>query len=157
VLRPYAGWSENVEALLGRFVDVSWAYRFGPPGQDLIAFALEDGEGRPLARAFRQPTGRAASAVAETADRLGLEGTLRALGPDSADVALALRARRFVDGVRVHVEGYLPDDDAFALEPGREHVIRLRPDAGGPGGLPRGHLTALNLAGRLALDVEAQS
>src|SRR6202044_3363022 len=27
--------ARNLESLLGRFVDLSWAYRFGPPSQDL--------------------------------------------------------------------------------------------------------------------------
>ena len=31
----------DVEALLGRFVDAAWAYRFGPPAHDLIVASLE--------------------------------------------------------------------------------------------------------------------
>ena len=52
--------ARNVEALLGRFVDVSWAYRFGPPAQDLIVFSLERerGGGQLLSRRrFASPPG----------------------------------------------------------------------------------------------------
>ena len=41
--------------MLGRFVDASWAYRFGPPAQDLIVAGIErdSGEGtRLVSQAF---------------------------------------------------------------------------------------------------------
>src|SRR5205807_213638 len=57
VLEPRHVRSENVEALLGRFVDASWAYRFGPPAQDLIAVTLERGA-EVLSQSFRFPAGR---------------------------------------------------------------------------------------------------
>jgi beta-mannosidase len=63
-LEGHSGWSGNVEALLGRFVDAAWAYRFGPPAQDLVVLSLEQegAEGTALERsdedAPRPPTGR---------------------------------------------------------------------------------------------------
>jgi hypothetical protein len=39
-LAPHSATEVNTEELLGRFVDVSWAYRFGPPAQGVIVVSL---------------------------------------------------------------------------------------------------------------------
>jgi len=145
----------NVEGLLGRFVDVAWAYRFGPPAQDLIAVSLEgaedgaDGAGRPLvSQAFRFPAGRPLDP--RPAAALGLAGALR----DAGDGRLELRVRstRFAYGVRVDVPGYAPADDAFGVEPGHERVVALSAGAGADGAPPSAWLTAANLAGRVRIE-----
>ena len=166
--------TRNVEAMLGRFVDVAWAYRFGPPVQDLVAVTLErdrgDGPAELISQSFRFPGGRR-PADQRTADALGLEAVVEAVpgvGP-----ALRVRSARFAYGVRAEVPGFIPADDAFGVEPGHERVIALSPapvaagepggaggepggaggEPGGAGGEPggAGSLTALNLAGRLRL------
>ena len=58
-LEPHGGCHHDVEELLGRFVDVSWAYRFGPPTQDLVALSLEDAAHRRAALAVLPPSRRA--------------------------------------------------------------------------------------------------
>ena len=72
---PPTGRSARLEALLGRFVDASWAYRFGPPAQDLIVASIEkerdDGAPDLISQATYFPDGRP-SAV-EDPDRLGIE------------------------------------------------------------------------------------
>ncbi|MEO9174405.1 MAG: glycoside hydrolase family 2 protein, partial [Gaiellales bacterium] len=70
----------GVEALLGRFVDAAYAYRFGPRGHDLVVASVRaDGDDVPGLVHVRhlgpRPTRR------ETTARLGLTGTLDAL-PD---------------------------------------------------------------------------
>jgi beta-mannosidase len=40
-LPPHSSVTHNVEALLGRFVDASYAYRFGPPGHHVVVASLE--------------------------------------------------------------------------------------------------------------------
>ena len=143
-LAPHTSESHNVESLLGRFVDAAWAYRFGPPAQDLIVLSLEDRSGREprlVSQAVRHPAGR--PLALETAATLGL----------SAEVdrdRLVLRSRRYVHGVRVAIEGHRPDDDCFALEPGRVRTVALRAGAA-DAPAPRGQLTALNLRGTLAV------
>ncbi|MDQ6745074.1 MAG: glycoside hydrolase family 2 protein, partial [Actinomycetota bacterium] len=59
-LEPHCACSLNLETVLGRFVDVGWAYRFGPPGQDLVVLSLERAGEPPevLGQAFRLPVGR---------------------------------------------------------------------------------------------------
>ena len=139
----------DVEALLGRFVDVSWAYRFGPPAQDVVVFSLERGDGEDaelLSQSFRLPAGR--PLLREPASRLGLAATLTPAGDEPA--VLTVRTRRFAHGVRVHVPGFDPSDDAFSVEPGGERRIELT-RAAGDAPADRGALTALNLIGRVAI------
>jgi beta-mannosidase len=150
VLEPRHVRSENVEALLGRFVDASWAYRFGPPAQDLIAVSLERGA-KTLSQTFRFPAGR--PIARQSASELGLSAAIARIGSD-AGARLTVSSKRFAYGVRVRVRGYVPDDDAFSLEPGRTREVGLRPTgepADGPTGAT-GHLTALNLSGRVAVE-----
>ena len=63
---------------------------------------------------------------------------------------LTVRTRRFAHGVRVHVPGFDPSDDAFSVEPGGERRIELT-RAAGDAPADRGALTALNLIGRVAI------
>jgi beta-mannosidase len=150
VLAPHSHCAYNVEDLLGHFVDVSWAYRFGAPGQDVVVCSLEraDGErGEPLSQSFRFPAGR--PLVRESTSRLGLEATLTALDHDSA--RLAVRSRRLAYGVRVAMPGFQPCDDAFCVEPGgeRQIVLRRTSERSLTGGV--GVVTALNANGRLSV------
>src|SRR5262249_31953576 len=60
-VREHSTATFGVEEILGRFVDVSCAYRFGPPSHDLIAVSLHRRRGDPaIAQSFRFPTGRTA-------------------------------------------------------------------------------------------------
>ena len=150
-LGPHGGRAENIEELFGRFVDLSWSYRFGPPAQDLIVLSLENSdERRPLSQSFRFPAGR--TARAESAAQLGLSATLR--GQESGAATVSVTSRRLAYGVRLHVPGFAPEDDAFGVEPGHARVIELRRlDADADGGRITGHVTALNLTGRIPVEV----
>ena len=154
--------TRGVESLIGRFVDVSWAYRFGPPAQDLIVLSLErerdldeererDGGWDLISQAFRFPAGR--PHTTQSATSLGLSGVLRRDGDRRA--WLTVSSTRFAYGVRTQVPGYVPDDDAFGVEPGRERVLRLTATEEPPAA-PAGSLTALNLAGRASITVVAE-
>ena len=142
----------DVEQLLGRFVDASWAYRFGPPPHDLLVASLErqDEQGYELlSQSFRFPAGR--PTASESADRLGLVAEAEALA--DATVRVRVQSRRFAYGVRVHVPGFTADDDAFSIEPQGERIVllRSREPAGEYSG---GALTALNLDGRLRIQTQ---
>ena len=146
-LLPHETAERNVETLLGRFVDVAWAYRFGPPAQDLIVASLErDRDGIPelVSQAMRFPAGR--PLAAEPAARLGLEAVAARRGDGSA--LLTVSSRRLAYGVRVHAPGFAADDDAFSIEPGAARQVVLRPREPGAS-LEGAGLTALNLAGRI--------
>jgi beta-mannosidase len=154
LLDPHSILAENVESLLGRFVDVSWAYRFGPPAQDLIVLTLEDASRGILSQSFRLPAGRPTRR--EAPEDLAMRATFEHI--DDRHACLTVAARRFLYEVRVLIPGFLPADDAFSVEPGRPRQVRLRrvgqgmhgpAIAAAPGGL--GHVTALNLDGRVTV------
>jgi beta-mannosidase len=146
---PHSVIERDVEALLGRFVDVSWAYRFGPAAHDLVAMSLERPLAAPgpasevLSQSFVLP-GRSLL-PRESAAHLGLEAALER--DDEGALRLVVGARRFVHGLHVDVPGFAADDDCFSLEPGGERRVTLRPRADAPAA-PAATITALNLAGR---------
>ena len=135
-LPPHGHASRNVEGLLGRFVDVNWAYRFGPPVHDAVVASLEAADGSLLSQAFRFPLGR--PIAEQTAEELGLVARLEGS-------TVQLESRRVVHGIRLHLSGARAADDAFSLEPGRARVVALdRAPA-------EARLTALNLDQPLVL------
>jgi beta-mannosidase len=151
-LPPHSVRQWNIETLLGHFVDASWAYRFGPPQQDLIVVSLEAGERDHttlISQAMRFPAGRPQET--ETSTRMGLQADVG----EQADGMLRLRVRtgRLAYGVRVHVPGFTPTDDAFSVEPGRERIVQLLPRLA-EATFAGGALTAVNLRGRIAVELE---
>jgi len=145
--------SYDVESILGRFVDVGWAYRFGPPGHDLVVASLETGS-EPgaglISQAFRFPIARPLRR--ERVAALGLEARVERAGEHRA--RLLVSSRRVVHGLRVEAAGWIPDDDALTLEPGVTRELRLTAvpagaEAAAEVAAPRVILTALNLADRL--------
>jgi beta-mannosidase len=152
-LPAHGSGSWDVEALLGHFVDASWAYRFGPPAQDLIVISLEgkalEGPGQRgqlLSQAVRFPAGRPLSR--EPASRLGLSAHADEL--EGGSVNLTIHSDRLAYGVRLHTPGFAADDNAFSVEPGRGRSVVLRPRQEGQQ-LAEGWLTALNLQGRVKI------
>ncbi|MFL5845661.1 MAG: glycosyl hydrolase 2 galactose-binding domain-containing protein [Solirubrobacteraceae bacterium] len=133
---PHDTIARDVEGMLGHFVDASWAYRFGPPQQDVVVASLER-DGALLAQDFRFPAGR--PLTAESAEELGLQTQLEG-------GVLTVSARRLVYDLRVAAPGSLASDDAFSVEPGgaRRIVLDPAPAAGVT-------LTALNLAGTVTV------
>lgn len=148
-LPPHSSWSLAAEALLGRFVDASYAFRFGPPGHDLVAASLRrESEETPFAQCFRFPVGPPAQR--EPISRFGLSGHA-AMRPGGA-IEVLLRSQRFVWGVRLAAPGFLADDAYFGLEPGVPRRIVLAPllTEDRP---PAITLTALNAEGRFPVPI----
>jgi beta-mannosidase len=135
-LAPHATCTRDAEAILGRFADAAWSYRFGPPGHDALVASLEHGTGEPLGQAFRFPAG---PPVAR--GELGLQASAEPAADGS--VRLTVTARRTAWGVRIAAPGFAADDAGFSLEPGRPRTVTLRPCE--PGGRFAGAtVTALN-------------
>jgi beta-mannosidase len=142
-VEPHGSFTDSLERLLGHFVDASWAYRFGPPAQDLIVVSLER-EGHVLSQSFRFPAGRPVQR--EPASRLGVCAVL-------CEAKLTVSSKRLLYGVHVNVPGFEASDGAFSVEPGHDRELELtRPtEVAGPAS---GSVTALNLAGRVAIEHE---
>ena len=109
-------------ALLGRFVDANWAYRFGPPAVSLAVatLALADGRRLPPACWF------APGALRRPHPEIGLAARSEP-GTDPARRRLRLRAGRAAWGVHFDADGWSASDEFFHLPPGHEVVVDFEP------------------------------
>jgi beta-mannosidase len=141
----------GVEEILGHFVDASYAYRFGPPGHDLVVVSLfHNGADVPFGQSFRFSTQRPVQRSPISEVGLSAESTSKSDGT----VALLVTSRRFAWGVRVTSPGYLPDDCYFGIEPGGKRLVTLTPT--GDELVPaRPIITAINAEGRFAAPVSS--
>jgi beta-mannosidase len=152
-IAPHATLTFAVEEILGRFLDVAHAYRFGPPGHDLIATSLHTKRGDvPFAQAFRFSAERISvrCPIAE----LGLTAQAGVL--DDGAIELLFDTRRFAYGVRAAASGWMPNDAYFGIEPGVTRRIFLRPLQ--PGAAPPSiTVTAINAEGSLPVAIERRA
>lgn len=125
-------------ALLGGFLDVSYAYRFGAPQHHVTVATLRAADGRALGEAFHFPVGRKAARFPD------VQVTARC-ARDGDGWSLELGADGFVQSVRVEAPGYRAGDGGFHLLAGRPKVVRLVPAPGAPP-VPSGEVRALSLA-----------
>ena len=58
---PRTTWTGDVETILGRWVDVAYTYRFGPPAHDLVTAELRGEDSELVGVARRFPLGRKAA------------------------------------------------------------------------------------------------
>jgi beta-mannosidase len=128
----------EADRLLGRFHDVNYAYRFGPPPHDIVVATLLDHERRVVSEAYYF-IGASEPAMLANADVRAV-----AVRVDGDRYELTLRSDRFLHGVTLDVAGYLPEDDSFHLPPEREKIVRLVPFRN-EGKKLRGHVEAINL------------
>ena len=112
----------GVEELLGRFVDAAYAYRFGPPGHDVVAAVLTAGD--VVLRDVHLPLGPPAQRAGPAASSIVAESS--AAGPGEP-VRVTLTTSRLAYGLGVEAEGFEPDDGDLLLEPGGSATIHLRP------------------------------
>lgn len=133
-LVPHSTSTVPVASLQHGFVDVTHAYRFGPPTCDLVVATVRAGETL-LARTFHAVTGLPSGKT-----DLGLAATAVPLADGT--FALTVTSRRWAHGVVVEVEGFVAEDAWFDVPPGGAHTVVLRPSATATA--PRGTVRALN-------------
>ena len=132
----------NAAALFEGFLDLSYAYRFGPPSHDVVVATLRDRQARMLTQAFHfvlgLPNAREIDVGLTAVAKPNVDGTYD----------LSVRSRHLAQSIRLEVEGFSSEDNYFHLAPGAERVVLLRPDgdphAAGTAHAPRGTLQALN-------------
>ena len=117
-LPPRGSAAFDVDALLGWFLDLTYAYRFGPLGHEAVVARLTDPDGATLACDVYRPAPRPATPVA------GLETSVAEL--DDGTVAVELTAPALLWDTRIEADGWRPEDAWLTLLPGRTRRIVLR-------------------------------
>lgn len=142
MIEPHGSLSLPVLGAFEGFMDLSYAYRFGPPACDLAVATLRVA-GLVSAQAFHFPVGLPSRRELD----LGLVAEARPGANGSFE--LSLRTRRFAQSVVVEAEGFGADDAWFHLPPGGERTLTLRRLSAETGGSspPRGTVQALNSEG----------
>lgn len=139
----------GAEEILGRFIDASYAFRFGPLGHDLVVASLHtDNSDFPMSRTFRFSSSppQSRSPMSE----LGLRGEARPLNDGRVEVIL--QSRSFAWGVKVTSRNCAVDDNYFSIEPGGKHRIEIL--SSNDKGIPENVVvTATNADGRLVIPV----
>jgi beta-mannosidase len=122
------------------FMDLSYAYRFGPPSYDVLRAALlsEDTDAS-LAQAFHFPQGlpnNAGSEVGLTASAVPLEDAWR----------LTIHCKAFAQSVHVEAPGFTAEDQYFHMVPNSSRTLLLRPRSSAACKSLEGAVHALNAA-----------
>ena len=112
-----------VVGLLDGFMDLSYAYRFGPPEHDLVVATLRTHDGTTLAQSLHWVGGWSL----QRSPDIGLEATARSLEDGAFEVTVRTRAAAIA--LHFEVDTHVPEDDFFHLAPGDERKVRLEPRA----------------------------
>jgi beta-mannosidase len=147
VVAPRSVAEHAVEAVLGRFIDAAYAYRFGPPGHRLVVATLEhDADAAATAQAFWF-VGPHPAVTHPIASR-GLAATIASCAHDG--VVIDVVAERLVYAASIEAAGFVPSDNWFCLEPARPRRITLTGTAD-DAVFDTATLTAVNVDGRLRI------
>jgi beta-mannosidase len=140
VLASHSATTLSAFDLIGRFFDIAYAYRFGPPGHDVTSAVLRDAaSGAVLAEAFHFPLGRG-----HERHQCGLVAQLERKGDEWS---LVLSTQRLAQSVEIVDPGWRPERSWFHLAPGEPRRVRLHRRLGTSGG-PSGEVRAVNALDR---------
>ncbi len=110
----------DADALLGRFQDTAYAYRFGPPGHDTVVATLHAADGGLLAEVQHFPAGPS---------DMRWEGALvtgHAIATGLDAVTLRLTAHGHARYIALELDGWLPEDNYFHLQAGSERAVQCK-------------------------------
>ena len=122
--------------LFDEWLDLSYAYRFGPPSIDVIHAKLVRHDTL-LADAFWFPAGLSFPRVSE----VGLAAEIQ---DADGQTVLRVSTRRFAQSVAIEIPGYRPRDSGFHLAPGQARDVSLQPLENAGPVIRRGRVMALN-------------
>lgn len=126
-----------VDALLGRFFDTTYTYRFGPPKHDVVVVTLDDdARPNPLVAAY-YPGHR-------NLDPTPLPELRAEVEPDGDTVTIRLEAQSFLQAVKLQSTFHAFDDNYFDLPPGTIWTVTARAMTS-PAKPFRASVSALNL------------
>jgi beta-mannosidase len=118
-IAPHESIELDAASLFDGWLDLSFAYRFGPPVAHVVHAILVTGDGS--TDAFWFPAGMPSVRELD----IGLAATVEAL-PDNR-FAVIVTTRRFAQSISFDVPGFEPDDMGFHLAPGGSKRVVLRP------------------------------
>jgi beta-mannosidase len=128
----------NAVACLEGFVDLSYAYRFGPPEYELLVATLRDADDAQLSQAVYFPNG-----FSNRRERdIGLEANMTR--DEDGILTVSLKTQQFAQSVNFDVPGFIAQDEYFHLVPGSERKVRLIPKNPEIQPLPGGFVFTLN-------------
>lgn len=127
------------------FVDLSFAYRFGPPMADVVHAVLSTDAGV-VAEAFWFPAGLPSTREAD----VGLAVSVTP-GASAHERRLDISTRRFAQSVTIDAPGFIAEDNGFHLAPGQKRSVRLRAAALPPSST-RATVSALNADATVRFD-----
>ena len=137
--------SVDLAACFDGFLDLSYAYRFGPPPATVVHVCLAVPGQAEAAEAFFFPTGLTSTVDAD----VGLHAQLEPM-PDGA-VVVVLQTRAFAQSVQIEIKGYLAEDNYFHMAPGAHRRVVARPVGTGVSAPVTGSVSALNAARSIAV------
>jgi len=105
------------------FLDLSAAYRFGPPPAQVVVASLFDSADKLVAQAFHFPAGL----MSQRDDDVGLSAAVT--GRFNGGIEVTVHAARLAQHVRIELPGYTPEDNHFHLAPRGARTIRLHGSA----------------------------
>lgn len=123
------------------FTDLSYAYRFGPPGVTLVHASLVATDGAVLGEAFHFPAGMPSQVQGD----VGLTASL-----DETCGELVVATRALAQHLHIALDGYTVADNDFHLAPGTQRRIVLKRSGTQAA---RGHVWALNADRPVAISV----
>jgi len=142
-IEPHGCVSIGANEIIGRFTDVTYAYRFGPPAHDATVATLVSARGDVLGRVFHFPRGLTNERVPD----LGLEANAERV--NERTWRLVVRAKKTAHAVAIDARGFVAADDFFHVAAGGEHVTELL----GQAATLSGTLRALNAANPVKIGV----
>jgi beta-mannosidase len=138
-LPPFSAKTMQGDALLGRFTDLTHAYRFGPPKHDIVIARLRNPvSGEALHEDVYFPQGM------NLPLQHGATVELAAHAEAPGRIALTLRSDVFLQAVALECATDRPNDNHFHLAPGLSRTVLFRADPG-LGGEFKVHVSAVNL------------
>jgi beta-mannosidase len=118
---PRATLSIPASTLLEHFIDLTHAYRFGPPAYDVAVVTLLDATtGERLSDACHFPGGLPST----RSDVPGIEACVHE--DPAGSFELRVTSAAFAHSLAIEVPGFVPDDSFFNLAPGQSRRIALR-------------------------------
>ena len=132
------------DALLGRFFDTAYAYRFGPPQHNVIVASLLSDRGEILAEDFHFSQGMNMPMLN------AIEAMGQACRKSDGSVVLQLSCKTFLQSVHFECDGYTSSDAYFHLAPNVVRQVVFRPRTSPPARF-KVHVSALNMREHLTV------